>query len=705
MLPLVLLLAGSLGLAWLFKPTDEEMLERVLKDRHFNQLIACLQVQGHVDGAKAAELRRVSGRRLAVLARLFQLTPREQLHVLFLSGRSLDYDLLTHGLVLRAIQFVDVIPPDEAFEIIRMRLHEVPPELRLDLLDLIGKNSHAVGKPELAVECYRLAANMPESRWSTLQKMTQTFRWEKRTLEASEILRRWLLKHESSLSAKEQAEARALQYVMALEAGHPSEAFDRCLVQLQALAPSETPDRELIVKTVQAATYSGRSGEVLPWLEKFVNVMPDHDIAWNHLPKMNGEEPQRFADLKRLWGTLARVCDWSRKMDQGFDYHLRAAALGDEDALDRCLALHSYLGRTEDAAELLQLLVHVPNHEKVNALLPQMLGNLGREQEACELYRHWLARHPDDRDSRHALACLLEDLGDDDGSMKQLEELLRRKPEDTPALQKLAHSHMRKKNFRKALELLEQAPEKAHNDETLEGYASLAESLDLHDSRLRALLMMIKRKEQPEPKDYLDLADAAGYTTQPHRALEMLADGIKRFPDEVTLRLALASLHAQRQDYTGALAVAMHPPLRGKFEIADFILALAPHVEKAGEALEFIGNDVEKRFPLAVADRLNLAVLHHKAGHPDEVKRLFATVPETPDNLRILATARFHCQDFAQSERLMLALFINIREIYSNDWVFLGDIYELLNRPEDAQRAYDQSLKLLSSDLPNTAAR
>ena len=40
----------------------------------------------------------------------------------------------------------------------------------------------------------------------------------------------------------------------------------------------------------------------------------------------------------------------------------------------------------------------------------------------------------------------------------------------------------------------------------------------------------------------------------------------------------------------------------------------------------------------------------------------------------------------------------------ANDWLFLGDIYEQLGMFEEARKAYDYSLALLTADLPVTAS-
>ncbi|MFZ4763573.1 MAG: hypothetical protein ACOYMN_01365 [Roseimicrobium sp.] len=701
---LLLVTVGTLVLAWVLMPTEQQMADRVLKDRYFEQLVSSLSAHGRMDEAKEAELRRMPGSRLAALARLFRLTPREQLHAIF-RERAASYDLLTHGLVLAAVRYVDVVAPREALEILRPSLGTLPEAYQADVLDLLGTNAHAVSDPALAAECYRLACQTPAASWPTVERMVQTFRWQSRQHEAAQLLASWLKSQAAALETGVRQKARDLEYLLSLESGQPSLAFDNSLAELRALPEGQAPPREMVERAVQAATFSGRGGEVLPWVEKFVRTMPDWDIPWQALPTKHREQPSRFSELGAWWTRMARLADWGRLPDAAFGWHLRAAALGSVESLDRCLTLHAWLGRTEECAELLGALGAVPGREDLGAVLPRLLGVLGREKEALALFGKWLEQHADDHATRYAFACMLEDIGSDADAAKHLAELLRRQPDHSGALLKQSTMLVRQKRFADALALLAGASEAAHNEETLEAYAALAESLGEHEARLRALRLILGKVPSPAPAHYLAMADTALSTQEPQRVRGILEEGIRRFPDEVPLRLMQADWLARAQEYEAALAVLMHPSMAQRFEAVALLLNLTPQVEDAAAVLTFLGADVESRFVLAVPDRLHLAVLHHKAGHAGECARLLATVAETPENTRAIAQARFHCGDFAAAERLMLRCIKEPQGAKAGDWVFLGDIYERQGRAADAQRAYDQSLALLSADLLETAAR
>ena len=98
-------------------------------------------------------------------------------------------------------------------------------------------------------------------------------------------------------------------------------------------------------------------------------------------------------------------------------------------------------------------------------------------------------------------------------------------------------------------------------------------------------------------------------------------------------------------------------------------------------------------------------MVYHKAGNTPDCERLFTTVPETPAQMRAIAEARLRCGNLSKAEQIMLTCVKDSRNAEASDWIFLGDIYGRQGRAEEAQRAYDYSLALLSADLPDTASR
>jgi tetratricopeptide (TPR) repeat protein len=150
--------------------------------------------------------------------------------------------------------------------------------------------------------------------------------------------------------------------------------------------------------------------------------------------------------------------------------------------------------------------------------------------------------------------------------------------------------------------------------------------------------------------------------------------------------------------------VLTHDNLRSHHEAVQTLLGMSASIGDATRALAFLGNDVEKRFPLTAENRLQLAVLQFNAGRPEDANRLFASVAETQENLAALAEARYHTGQCEESARLMTAHLKAHPGATAEDWLFLGDLYEELGRFDEARKAYDYSLALLTANLPDTAS-
>jgi tetratricopeptide (TPR) repeat protein len=203
---------------------------------------------------------------------------------------------------------------------------------------------------------------------------------------------------------------------------------------------------------------------------------------------------------------------------------------------------------------------------------------------------------------------------------------------------------------------------------------------------------------------YLELAETAACLPDADKPIEFLREGLERIPGSARLRIALALEHLHRDEVEDALAVLTHDSLRHNDDAALALLGMSDSIPDAAHALEFLGADLESRIALSPENRLGLAVLHARAGHSADAERLFATVPETPERMVPIAEARFHAGHFRDAARLMAAHLGSHPRDNADQWVFLGDIYQELGEPDEARKAYDFSLGLLTSDLPDKAA-
>lgn len=705
-LPMVGLLVGvCLGGSWLMVPKQGELVERLFKDKQYARVVSILQDEAHgMRSSDMSALHALDASQLTALSRLLSLTPREQIRTVFASRSTLAYDAYVHNIVLTAVRYVDVFPPAEAHDIILPAVERVPEAYRLALLQVLGQNALAVSRPDLAADAWRLASQCATADWTVVRKMVECHRWNNDPRHARVELMRWLEAHRAGMDATHLAEADALRFLLAMECGQPGEAFSVCMDQIQKLDPAAPIPPQLMEDAHLAASQSGRSREFLPVLRRFVQAMPASQMKPHGLfaaARAGGEDLSGY----RKWAAiLAQWSDWNQDFSTAYDHHLRLAVLGDVTSRDRCIALTDYLGRTAECCEMLSILGEIPDHPEYAMLYARQLAELGHDDEAKARYETWIADHPRDREARFDHACLLEDMGDEEGSRKALSAMLEIFPDDVPAMLRLATACVRDHDLPEALDLYKRIPATGHTLDSLENYEMIAESLDDQPARFEALRLTSAKTEKPSVEFLLNLADAARQASRREDSLQILEDGLHLQPQSAQLRLNLADALAQAGRSEEAANILQHERLKDNYDATAQLLELTPVLADAGKALEFLGAKVERKFPLSARQRLQLAVLHSRMNNSDEATRLFASVKENPSSIRMIAEARSWAGQSDEAARLMTSYVQTNPRCTAQDWIFLGELWEQLGRPEDAQNAYDHSLVLLTSDLPDTAA-
>lgn len=701
----LMLLIGSIGASYWLVPRQDQLVERLFLDKQYDRMAEYLR-SGLVNSSsfKASDIRTLSADQLTLLSHLLRLTPREQLNVIFSRDRLSSYNLIVHGVAMGAMRYVDVIPPDEAWRLVQPHLSRISSRQQEDICQLLATNSLALGKPAQAATMLAHAARLPDSGWLVCRNMALAYRWSSQTEKGAAQLQAWLKSHHKSLTTDEYKQARVLGREMALEAGTPGLAFDFCLEEMAALSATAAIPAETIKTAYDLSIQCGRTRDLIPWLQRYVAALPESSMDWKALFKQVQKSPDSVADFRHWAGLLAQFCDWNSDFEHAYDQHYRLAAAGSLESLDRCIALTDFLGCDQETADLIETLKPFNERENTRLVLAKLLASLGRDEDSKTLYEEWLTVHPDDRGAGFEHASLLEDMGDEDGALQALAELVQRFPNDVPGVKKLAEARIRASQYAEAVKLYASLDPADHDPQTLENYAMLAESLDDHVQLHRALALTVKSEKNPSVETFLDLAEAASYLDDPQVQTDGLEMAIKSIPDSALLRIALANAYIRAEDFErAALALTSNPALRNNLEAVALGLSLASDVRDPTRILDFIGSDVEKRFALPVSSRLDLAVLYRVCGDSKKSDAIFATVPEAPEYNSMIAQARYEVGDFEDAARLMSAHMSSHPRAGANDWIFLGDIYESLGQSDEAKRAYDYSLALLTADLPDTA--
>lgn len=701
----LLLLVGSIGASYWLVPRQDQFVERLFLDKQYDRMAEYLR-KGLVDAStvKASDIRKLSGDQLTLLSHLLRLTPREQINLIFSGDRPPQYTPIVHGVAMGAMRYIDVIPPDEAWRLVQAHLDRVGGKQQLEICQLLATNSFAVGKPALAATILAHAVKLPEAGWETCRNMALAFRWSGQTAAGAKTLDLWIKNHAATLDPDDFKSAVTLGREIAIESGNPSLAFDFSVREMAAMPKAASIREETIKTAYDLALQCSRTSDLLPWLNRYVTSLPEAAMEWKTLHEKAAREPDSVASFIHWSELLAQFCDWNSEFDLAYDQHFRLAAAGSLKSLDRVVELSDFLGRDEETSDLLQTLKPFKEREKTVLALAKMLASLGRDEDSKPLYEQWLALHPEDRDARFEHACLIEDMGDEEGALAAFAETVERFPGFVAAVKKLAEARIRADQYEEALHLYSSLPEVAHDPVTLENYAMLAESLDEHKELHRALSLTVQATKNPTVENYLDLAEAAAYLDDPNIQVAGLEEGIKHLPDSALLRTSLANAWVHAEDYEQAVAVlTAKPELKKNMEAVGLALSLASDVRDPTRILDFVGDDVEKRFTLPLTARLDLAVLYRACGESAKADRIFASIPESPETNAEIAEARFQVGDYEDAARLMVAHMASHPRAPASRWLFLGEIYEALGQPEEAKKAYDYSLALLTADLPETA--
>lgn len=689
---LLAILAIAVGASFLLVPEQDELVDRLLRDQQYERLRKTLAEQD--TQASSGELRKLSREELTLFAAMVRLTPRERLHLVFSVSNPPRYHALMHSLVLADVKFVDVLPPQEAWQLIEPHAQRIGSKAFMEVCDVLVRNALATGKPTLAATILDRECQEPSASLVTAKQMAVAHQWAGDPLGGAKALQAWQSRHPQALSADDVSMLRELGSTLALQGGAPSLALD---LWMQGWSNPSTSE---IDHALSLAAQCSRARDLMPWLAKQVATMPAAKLSLRALHDQAQRDARAFDDYTQRVRTLANLADWDSQFDAAFDQHMRLAAAGDAASLDRCIALSDFLGRDEDTVELL-LFDHDLLKQRPQLTLPlaEMLAGLGRDAEAGALYKQWLEAHPQDRDASYAYACLLEDAGDEDGALAALEMVLKHHPGDVPAVKKLAENYIRADRQADALKLYAALKPGDHDAHTLENYELLAESLEDLPQLLAAQVLTLHKHDAIT--SYLDIAETAIQVPDPGPALDALRAGIALHEQSAPLREAVAAVYQKLGDEVQAMAVLMHDSIKTHQPGIEALLHLDTTNLEPARVLEFIGDDVEKRYQLTTASRLDLAVLCSQVHQNKRSEALFDSVPETAETMPAIAEARFESGSYDQAAELMQRYLAATPSAHADDWVFLGDIFDAMGRDADARNAYNQSIAILTANTPS----
>jgi tetratricopeptide (TPR) repeat protein len=531
-----------------------------------------------------------------------------------------------------------------------------------------------------------------------LSDLISSYRYTSRPADALATLDRLIaLRKESTLPDDSALDHERGDLLM--ELSRPDEAFDCYRAVFAASEHKDHLDR-LLQSLIQSASYSGRSSELRPLYEDLLDESPENRMSIGELAALHHSGADKdVAAFLRAAIDFAKLCEWSDAPDQAFDYYLKAAALGDRDALTRCVDLNEGLYRHPELGELLLTLVPVPDHDEYTLVLARILGESGRHDEALKYYLAHLEKHPDDGTVMFEVGALYEEANEEDKALPYYKAALAKRPEDPDIVVRIAEIHVDHGDYAAALEFYKTLPEDKHTDRTLEEYTLLSESLGDYIAFNRALQIDFARTESPNLEQYLDLAESYRLNGDTEAEFQVLRGALHSLPNNLRVALELAEAFYREGAYVEAAELLATLDLRETMQGCALFIELCSTTDDYEMAAKHFPLGVEERFDFNPSVRIALAQIYEEIKRQADADSLYASVPKGEPAWQIVATARYRVGDLFHAELYQEKFLSGTLDARPEDWTFMGDIYKSLGKDQLAADAYERSLKLIKNEF------
>lgn len=369
---------------------------------------------------------------------------------------------------------------------------------KIEALELLASQAIATNDLNLAVSIHERACESPAATWQTVLNLTQAARFARRPAAALRVVNAWLDAAQPRLNETQREAALDLQSALLLEGTRYAEASRITLDSLRALKPAEVIPPRLMQRALLATRAAGESAELLPWIERQLRTLADHQRSLPNLASAKSIDPE----YHYLLSEGASIADLNHLTSIACEFYFRLAALGDRQVLARLHPLATQIGRGRELTDMLTRLQ--------SRFTPLQLAQALSDGDAPEAARSLLALHlkssPEDRAGWHLLTQIDIMLRGESTAAMQWEGFLKRFPDDVPALQHLAQLQYSAAQYSQALRTLQSIPADQLDQPTLRRISALAIQLDDIPTAHRAQQLIVQSSKQPAVSDVLALA-------------------------------------------------------------------------------------------------------------------------------------------------------------------------------------------------------
>jgi hypothetical protein len=433
---------------------------------------------------------------------------------------------LNAALILAEIDRADAPALDEMHLLVSAAGDRIEEPVKIEALGTLARKASETGDLHLATDIWLRVSESPAATWGEIEELVTAARAARRPAAALKVLKSWLDDAKGHLTSEQLPKAQDMQIQLLIEGGRVAEASRIARDALRALPAKAAVPEIMLERALRAATAAAESGELLPWIERRLREHPEHAITWEQLAAGRETSPSY---RHWLWHA-ATVSDLQNLHGTACDLFFRVAAIGDLKCLGRLHALAAQTGRTKDFTTLIDSLQKRP--QEAHSLIE--LARALEAGSAAEAGRDLLAAHlktqPEDRDAAFAMTEIDEARRSSGSAMVLWEGFLRKFPDDTAALRRLAAMQTADGQHLPALRSLQRIAAADLADADLRHIATLGEILDDTSTALQARQMIVERQSKPSVTELMAIASLTSQHDDPALAHSALASAAEKAP-------------------------------------------------------------------------------------------------------------------------------------------------------------------------------
>lgn len=740
---LTLLIAGCAFGVWWLMPNDSQLIENLVRDHAYVEATQRLSELSPQDRARKPVYYRTLDIRLARLGLPTDATP-EQLAAFWAMGTKAwaetNFPVPLFAELIRAIPRLH--DPAAAWNQTMSVSEKIPPIQKKRLAEALSRAAVAANQPRMSAELYQIAHPAAERSISQNLELSRLWQSAGEPQFALDALGR---------ANSPQTTKRRISLLRALNRNGEAFALIRTLIPP---GPTMVLTPDTIDQLVATALAAGIPAEVLPYYQKFAADHPD-DLAvqkrWRDLLVSAGKNAEALPaahQVVRLSNndpseirTLAQLAEYSGKPGEAFDAWLKLVHLnGDLYALDRLVQLNPGLYRDRDLALALEVVVPVEGHPDYTLMSARMERELGRYTQARRYFEAYLELKPNDETVTLELAVLHYELFEYVAAEKWYRHACALAPGQVEPQLAVANAVMMQNRPEDAFRLYREIVQNTSNEDAIEHYIRIAESLGRYDEVAEGLKRRLASNPTAEAQDYRRLAYTYARINETDTRIEVLKQGLKHYPDDSGMRVELAQVQTDQKNYRAAEeTLRLHPSLHDDLTATLLYLDLLNLNDDQSTERTFLAQPFPDTFENNEEFLIRIARAHMNLGDPDQAESIYRKLHElrpenseytlhlsrsalargrfdeasallqpllskpTPDILQLASEIAVATGNLPLAEKCQLSLIAAKEHPTAYDWGSLAEIRLQRKDPAGARRAYETARQLLIAKLMHPA--